>query len=83
MDDPKAFATWVLRNYPGWTRDRVEAAFQAVKEQQVNLTRPIPVVIVYGTALAKEDGQVFFLDDIYGYDKKLGKLFAQAYASHD
>ena len=83
VEDPKALATWVLRNNPGWTRDRVEAAFQAVKEQQVNLTRPIPVVIVYGTALAKEDGQVFFLDDIYGYDKKLGELFAQAYASQN
>jgi murein L,D-transpeptidase YcbB/YkuD len=61
----------------------VEAAFQAGKEQQVNLARPIPVVIVYGTALAKENGQVFFLGDIYGYDKTLGKLLAQAYASEN
>jgi hypothetical protein len=28
-----------------------------------------------------ENGQVFFFEDIYGYDKALAKLFAQAYAS--
>lgn len=83
VEDPKALATWVLRNNPSWTRERVEAAFEAKKEQQVNLTYPIPVLIVYGTALAKEDGQVFFLDDIYGFDKALGRLFDQAYSSQN
>jgi hypothetical protein len=29
----------------------------------------------------KEDGTAFFFDDIYGNDKKLGDLFAQAYAN--
>ena len=81
VEDPKALAEWVLRNNPGWTRERIEAAFQAQKEQQVNLTNAIPVLIVYGTAIAKEDGQIYFFDDLYGYDKALGKLFEQAYAS--
>jgi L,D-transpeptidase YcbB len=83
VEDPKALAEWVLRNNPGWTRERIEAAFQAQKEQQVNLARTIPVLIVYGTAIAKEDGQVFFFDDIYGNDKALTKLFAQAYTSRN
>jgi L,D-transpeptidase YcbB len=81
VEDPKALAEWVLRNNPGWTRERIEAAFKAEKEQQVNLTNSIPVLIVYGTAIAKENGQAFFFDDIYGYDKALRKLFEQAYAS--
>ncbi len=81
VEDPKALAEWVLRNNPGWTRERIEAAFKAEKQQQVNLTHQIPVLIVYGTAVAKEDGRVFFFDDIYGYDKAMGKLFDQAYAS--
>lgn len=80
VEDPKELAEWVLRNNPGWTRERIEAAFAAQKEQQVNLTSAIPVLIVYGTAIAKEDGRVFFFEDIYGNDKALGKLFAQAYA---
>jgi len=83
VEDPKALAEWVLRNNPGWTRERIEAAFKAEKEQQVNLTDKIPVLIVYGTAIVKENGQVFFFDDLYGYDKALGKLFEQAYASRN
>jgi L,D-transpeptidase YcbB len=81
VEDPRALATWVLRNNPGWTRERVDVAFQAQKQEQVNLAHEIPVLILYGTAIANEDGQVFFFEDIYGYDKAMAKLFAQAYAS--
>jgi len=81
VEDPRALATWVLRNNPGWTRERVEAAFQAQKQEQVNLAHEIPVLILYGTAIANEDGQVYFFEDIYGFDKALTKLLDQAYAS--
>jgi murein L,D-transpeptidase YcbB/YkuD len=81
VEDPKALAVWVLRNNPGWTLERVETAFAAEKEQQVNLAKTIPVLIVYATAVAKENGQVFFFDDIYGYDKATQKFFDQAYNS--
>jgi murein L,D-transpeptidase YcbB/YkuD len=83
VEDPQALAAWVLRNNPGWTREKVEEAFKAQKEQQVSLTRMIPVLIVYGTAVTKEDGRTYFFDDIYGYDKKLAKLIAEAYASRN
>ena len=81
VEDPKALAVWVLRNNPAWTAEKVEEAFKAQKEQQVNLTRTIPVLIVYGTAVTKEDGRTYFFDDIYGFDKQLAKLTAEAYAS--
>ena len=83
VEDPKKLAEWVLRNNPGWTQERVEAAFAAQKQEQVNLTHPIPVLLVYGTAIVKETGQIFFFDDIYGFDNKLEKLFSQAYASRN
>ena len=81
VENPAALAEWVLRNNPGWTKEKVDAAFKAEKQQQVNLPTTIPVLIVYGTAVTKEDGKTYFFDDIYGYDKKLEKLFTQAYAS--
>jgi L,D-transpeptidase YcbB len=81
VEDPKALAVWVLRNNPGWTKERVAEAFAAGKEQQVNLTRTIPVLVVYASAVVEEDGQVFFFEDIYGHDKALAKLEAQAYSS--
>ena len=83
VEDPEALAIWVLRNNPGWTKDRIEEAFAAGKQQQVNLTRTIPVLIVYTSAVVEEDGQVFFLEDIYGHDKALGKLEAKAYTSYN
>ena len=81
VEDPKALAVWVLRNNPGWTQEKVDEAFKAQKEQQVNLARTIPVLIVYGTAVTKEDGRTYFFDDIYGFDKELAKLTADAYSS--
>ncbi len=58
------------------------AAFEGQKQEQVNLAHEIPVLILYGTAMAKEDGgRVFFFEEIYGYGKALAKLFAQVYAS--
>jgi murein L,D-transpeptidase YcbB/YkuD len=81
VEDPRALATWVLRNNAGWTRERVNAAFDAQKQEQVNLAHEIPVLLLYGTAIAKENNEVFFFEDIYGFDRALGKLFAQAYAS--
>jgi L,D-transpeptidase YcbB len=81
VENPQALAEWVLRNNPGWTRERIEEAFKAQKEQQVNLTNQIPVFLVYGTAIVKENDEVFFFDDIYGYDKALKKAFDTAYAA--
>jgi murein L,D-transpeptidase YcbB/YkuD len=83
VEDPKALAEWVLRNNPGWTKQRIAEAFAVGKEQQVNLARTIPVLIVYATAVTEEDGQVFFFPDIYGHDRALAKLEAQAHASHN
>lgn len=83
VEDPQALAVWVLRNNPGWTKEKVEEAFKAQKQEQVNLAQTIPVLIVYGTAVVKEDGRAYFFDDIYGYDKELAGLTAAAYSSRN
>jgi L,D-transpeptidase YcbB len=56
---------------------------KAQKEQQVNLTRTIPVLILYSTAVAEEDGQVYFFNDIYGHDKALAGLYEKDYSSRN
>jgi L,D-transpeptidase YcbB len=45
----------------------------------VNLVKRVPVFIVYGTALAYENGDVHFSDDIYGHDTKLAAALAKGY----
>jgi murein L,D-transpeptidase YcbB/YkuD len=38
---------------------------------------PIPVLILYITAVVEEDGSVHFFNDIYGHDKSLEALLAK------
>jgi murein L,D-transpeptidase YcbB/YkuD len=82
VQDPQGLAKWVLRNNPGWSKDCAAAAFKTEKEQQVDLTRIVPVLILYASAVAEEDGWVYFLEDIYGHGKSLVSLEAQAYTAH-
>jgi L,D-transpeptidase YcbB len=80
VEKPAELAAWVLRNNPGWTLERVQQGMQSGKDNvTVNLVKPVPVFIVYGTALAYEDGDVHFTDDIYGHDARLAAALAKGY----
>jgi L,D-transpeptidase YcbB len=79
LEKPAELAAWVLRENPGWTPERIHEAMNGTITQQVNLARPIPVLIVYATVIVLEDGQVHFYDDIYGHDAELEKALAQGY----
>jgi L,D-transpeptidase YcbB len=80
VEKPAELATWVLRNNPGWTLEKVQQGMQGEKDNvTVNLVKRVPVFIVYGTALAYENGDVHFTDDIYGYDAKLAAALAKGY----
>ena len=46
--------------------------------RHVALATPVPVLIVYGTALATEAGEVLFFDDLYGQDRRLEQLLGLA-----
>jgi murein L,D-transpeptidase YcbB/YkuD len=79
LEKPADLAVWVLRENPGWDSDDVRAAMNGRPNQQVNLTHPIPVLIVYGTVVVTEDGVVHLYDDIYGHDAALEKALAKGY----
>ncbi len=46
---------------------------------KVNLTHPIPVLILYSTAVVEPNGQIHFFDDIYGYDAELRQVLEAGY----
>jgi L,D-transpeptidase YcbB len=74
VEDPVELVAWVLRNNPGWDLERVKAVMNGDKDNvEVTLVKPIPIVIVYGTAIVNEENQIRFLDDVYGYDAELEK----------
>jgi len=79
VEKPDELAAWVLRGVPEWTPERIRAAENGAKTLQVNLPRPIPVVIVYGTAVVSERGEVSFYDDIYGHDASLDAVLLHGY----
>lgn len=79
VEKPAELTTWVLRNNPDWTLDRVQQGMQSGKDNvTVTLPRVVPVFIVYGTAIAYEN-EVHFYDDIYGHDRKLAAVLAKGY----
>ena len=80
VEKPAELAAWALRNNPGWTLEKVRQGMQGEKDDvTVNLVKRVPVFVVYGTALAYENGDVHFTDDIYGHDAKLAAALAKGY----
>ena len=78
VEEPAELAAWLLQDQPKWTLDKIKAAMQSGPDnQQVNLSRPVPVVIVYLTAIVEENGEVYFYDDIYGLDGTLNDALAK------
>lgn len=78
--DPVALARHVLRDQPEWTEERIRASMDtATKPLSVPLTRPIPVLIVYATAVATEGGELQFYPDIYKMDAALDALLRKGY----
>ena len=67
----------MLRDQPQWTAKHIADAMHGETTIRVSLVKPISVVIVYGTAVAMEDGQVLFYRDLYGYDADLERLLAK------
>ncbi|HWF39306.1 MAG TPA: L,D-transpeptidase family protein [Candidatus Acidoferrales bacterium] len=79
VENPVELALWVLRDKPEWDRDHIVEAMNGDETFRVNLSKPIPVLILYGTAIDTESGEVHFFDDIYGLDSELQHRLAQGY----
>jgi len=80
VEKPAELAAWALRNNPGWELEKVRQEMESGKDnQQVNLAKPIPVLILYGTAVVDETGVIRFFDDIYGFDASLEKALNKGY----
>ncbi len=78
VEKPAELAAFLLRNQPPWTLERAQAAMQSGRDnQQVNLTTPVPVLMIYVTAVVEPDNSVHFFNDIYGHDKALNAVLAK------
>lgn len=69
LEKPRELATLLLADQD-WTREVVDAAILQGETQRVDLARPVPVFVVYNTALVDDDG-LHLLPDPYGWDAQL------------
>jgi murein L,D-transpeptidase YcbB/YkuD len=82
VEKPAELAAFLLRNQPDggqpWTVEKAQVAMDSGKDnRQVNLAAQVPVLLLYETAVAEEDGTVHFFDDIYGHDRRLDAVLAK------
>jgi len=80
VEKPAELAAWALRNNPGWSLERLQHEMQNGPDNvRIDLARPVPVFIVYGTAITYENDEVHFYDDIYGQDARLSEALRKGY----
>ena len=70
VEDPRALATWLLADNPGWGRREIDAAIAKGERTDIRLTHKVPVAWVYLTGWVTRDNVIHFRDDIYGHDDK-------------
>jgi murein L,D-transpeptidase YcbB/YkuD len=63
-------ARTLISQQPGWSAARVNKVLASGKTVRVKLDRPVPVRLMYETAVPHAD-QILYLPDVYGWDTKL------------
>ncbi len=75
--DPFALGEHLLAGSE-WTRTRIDAAAATRKTVEIPLEQPLPIYVVYLTAIAQADGSIREFDDVYKLDGCLEKQLASA-----
>ena len=75
LGNPMAMVRYVLGTQPVWTDSKITEAMNSGVEMFVRVPKPIPVLIVYQTAVADPDGSVRYFNDVYGHDRSLSDAF--------
>ncbi len=68
LQNVRDYVAWLLKETPGWDRDRIDEVIRSGARIDAKLTSPVNVYWVYITAWATPDGLVQFRDDIYQRD---------------
>jgi murein L,D-transpeptidase YcbB/YkuD len=68
VERPLELADWLLRGSREWDAQRLRAAIESGKTEDVALPRKTPVYLLYFTAAVRPDGRLELYEDIYGLD---------------
>jgi murein L,D-transpeptidase YcbB/YkuD len=61
----------VLERVDDWSEERVDETLSSGAETVIALPEPLPIHIVYWTAVAQENGRLRLFHDIYGLDARV------------
>ncbi len=76
IEEPVALAQWVLHDQPEWTEARIRQSMGLPRPVTARLAEPVPVLLVYQTAVADQD-VMRFVPDVYGQDAVLEQALRQ------
>ncbi|MBF4493386.1 L,D-transpeptidase family protein [Flavobacterium sp. MR2016-29] len=74
VEKAKELAISMLRDYPDWPVEKINAAMSGEKETPCMLKKKIPIYIGYFTAWVDRDGQIGFFPDVYDRDTHLNSI---------
>ena len=69
VENPFEFAELLLG--PGWDQDKIKATLDSRETKTVLLPKPLPVLLMYWTAIVNQDGEVVFYNDVYERDQNI------------
>ena len=71
VKDPLILAEQLLGD-KGYDSEKIASVIKTKKLQNVNLSKPMPVMLMYWTCYENDkDGRIYFYKDVYGRDKKI------------
>ena len=71
VKDPLILAEQLLGD-KGYDSEKIASVIKTKKLQNVNLSKPMPVMLMYWTCYENDkDGRIYFYKDVYGLDKKI------------
>ena len=63
----------------GWNRERIQSVLNSGEITTVFLSEPIPVFLLYWTAEIRDDGRVYFFNDVYGRDEAVAQAMDEPF----
>ncbi len=80
VERPVTLAAQLLDD-PTWSRDRVRAAIHSGETQRIELTKPVPIYLLYWTAWVDDDGTTHFRNDVYRRNENIATSAARPVSS--
>lgn len=76
VEDPDRLASLLLRDRLAREPDLIERALEGRTTRRLPLSKAIPLLVLYQTAVVDAAGNIHFFDDVYGYDRRMAMLMA-------